>query len=477
MKITVERQSDCAARLSVEIPPANLKEERLKIIRAFGNQARISGFRPGKVPRTVIEKRYGEQITGELEQRMMQQALNDATRNENLRVIDAKTPEDTVHHPDGALTFSSMLTLAPEFELPDYKTIQLEIPDRAIGEEDIENEIQNVRARYADYTEVTDRPLKAGDFAVIDYRSELDGKPTEEAVGQSVGYLGNGEDYWLKMEDDSILPGFSKSLEGATLGEERKFSCIVPEEFPVEELRQVELDFHVTVKGIKVQKLPELTDELAAEILPGSDINGLREMIRGNLEHQLNQQIEEFKVSQLLEKLTSMVQFELPPELVTAETQGQADEMVERGLGSGMSEDEIEGRQDEIFAAASQRAQTNLKTDFLLQRIAEAEQIQVTQEEMANRVAAMANQAKKPIKTFASELQKSGRLREIQHSMILSKTIDFLLEHAKVTDVSEHLESDSEEEATQADPGEPDNESVSDSPDSDAKEESEKNDE
>jgi trigger factor len=292
-----------------------------------------------------------------------------------------------------------------------------------------------------------------------------------------VGYLGNGEDYWLKMEDDSILPGFSKSLEGAALGEERTFSCIVPEEFPVEELRQVELDFHVTVKGIKVQKLPELTDELAAEILPGSDINGLREMIRGNLEHQLNQQIEEFKVSQLLEKLTSMVQFELPPELVTAETQGQADEMVERGLGSGMSEDEIEGRQDEIFAAASQRAQTNLKTDFLLQRIAEEEQIQVTQEEMANRVAAMANQAKKPIKTFASELQKSGRLREIQHSMILSKTIDFLLEHAKVSETSEHLETDSEEEAIQADPGEPDSESGSGSPDSEAKEESEKNDE
>ena len=179
MKITVERQSDCAARLSVEIPPAKLKEERLKIIRAFGSQARIPGFRPGKVPRTVIEKRYGEQITGELEQRMMQKALTDAAENENLRVIDAKAPEDTVHHPDGAMTFSAILTLAPEFELPDYKTIQLEIPDRAIGEEDIENEIQNVRSRYADYTEVTDRPLQAGDFAVIDYRSELDGTPTE----------------------------------------------------------------------------------------------------------------------------------------------------------------------------------------------------------------------------------------------------------------------------------------------------------
>lgn len=463
MKITVERQSTCAATLSVEIPSDQLREERQKIIRAFSNQARISGFRPGKIPRTVIEKRFGEQITAELEQRMMQNALNEATEKEDLRVIDASPPEDTAHHPDGALTFSSALTIAPEFELPDYKNIVLEIPDRAVTDEDIESEIQNVLNRYAEYTDITDRPVQAGDFAVIDYGSQLEGKPTEEAVGQSVGYLGGGEDYWLKMEDDSILPGFSKELEGAALNEERDFKCPVPEEFPVEELRGLELDFHVSLKGIKEQTLPDLTDELAAEILPGSDVNGLTETIRGNLEHQLNQQIEEFKVSQLLEKLTAMVQFDLPPELLNAETQGQADEMVKRGLGSGMSEDEIEERQNEIFTAATQRAQMNLKTDFLLQRIAEKEEIQFTQEEFANRVAAMANQAKKPIKTFAEELQKSGRLRGVQHSMLLSKTIDFLLEHAKVEGIGQATGEEAEEADPAAGPGgvatEPENQS------------------
>ena len=221
MKITVERQSNCTATLSVEIPSDQLKEERQKIIRAFSSQARISGFRPGKIPRTVIEQRFGEQITAELEQRMMQNALNEAAEKEDLRVIDAKSPEDTAHHPDGALTFSSALTIAPEFELPDYKGIVLEIPDRVVTDEDIESELQNVLNRYAEYADITDRPVQAGDFAVIDYGSQLEGKPTEEAVGQSVGYLGGGEDYWLKMEDESILPGFSKALEGAALNEER----------------------------------------------------------------------------------------------------------------------------------------------------------------------------------------------------------------------------------------------------------------
>ena len=363
--------------------------------------------------------------------------MNQAAEEEDIRIIDAKPPEDTLASADGSLTFSSELTIAPEFELPEYKGISLEIPDREITEEDVESELQNVRNRFANYTDITDRTVQAGDFAVIDYSSTLDGKPTEEAVGQPVGYLGSANDHWLKMEEDSLLPGFTEALAGAAVDEERSIKCTVPEEFPVEELRGIELDFEVKLKGIKEQELPELTDELAAQLLPGSDVQGLTDAIRGNLEQQLNQQIEEFKVNQLLEKLNAMVQFELPPEMVTAETQGQADQMVEQGLGSGMSEDEIESQQEEIFAAANQRAQLNLKTDFLLQRIAEKEEIQLTQEELANRVAAMANQAKKPIKAFAKELQQSGRLRGLQHSMVLSKTIDFLLEHANVEGIDQ----------------------------------------
>jgi trigger factor len=452
MNITLERQSNCAANLKVEIPADKVSAQRKKIVQTFSSQARIPGFRPGKVPRTVIEKRFGEQITAELESRLIQEALREAAEKEDLRIIDAKPPEDTTLHPDGALTFSSNLTIAPEFELPEYKGIALQLPDRQVGEEDLEAELQNVRNRFADYSDITDRPLQSGDFAVIDYSSKVDGKPLEEAIGQSVGYLAGSEDYWLKMEEDSMLPGFSEALEGANLAEERDFQLTIPEEFPVEDLRGIELDFHTTIKGIKKQDLPELNDALAAQVIPGSDLAGLKETIRGNLEHQLNQQIGELKVNQLLEKLNRSVQFDLPDDLVTAETQGQADEMVERGLGSGMSEDEIAARQEEIFTAANQRAQMNLRTDFILQRIAEAEEVQVTQEELANRVASMANQAKKPIKGFAQDLQQSGRLRGLQHSMLLSKTIDFLLEHAKV-EVSDEIPA--EEPATDA-PEDPD---------------------
>lgn len=432
MNITLERQSNCAAKLKVEVPADTVTNERKKIIQAFSSQARIKGYRPGKVPRTVIEKRYGEDITAEVESRLVQQALTQAAKDEDLRILEAKPPEDAENHPDGVMTFSTELTLAPEFDLPDYKGIDLQVPDRAITEDDINVELKNLQNRFAEFTDISDRTVQAGDFAIIDYSSELDGQPLEESIGQSVGYLAGSEGYWLQMDEDSLLPGFSKNLEGAAIGDEREFGVEVPEEFAVEELRGLELQFKVTLKEIKEQVLPEVNDELAGQLLPGSDLNGLVETIRGNLEQQLNQQIEEFKINQLLEKLNRSIQFDLPPEMVTAETQGQADEMVERGMGQGLSEDEIAARQEEIFAAANQRAQMSLRTDFILQRIAETEELEVTQDELVNRVAAMANQAKKPIKGYAKELQKTGQLRSVQHNMLLSKTIDFLLEHAKV---------------------------------------------
>lgn len=432
MNITVERQSNCEAKLRVEVPSEDVSGERKRILQAFAKQARIPGFRPGKIPRAVLEKRFSQQIGEELESRLVQKAFQEAAEKEDLRILNAKQPEDTVHHPDGALSFSSDLTLAPEFELPEYKDITLEIPDQTVGEEDVDRELENLRNRFATFNDITDRPVQAGDFAVIDYSSTLDGQPLEEAIGQSVGYLSGSEGYWMKMDDEAILPGFADALAGAAADEERTFPLTVPEDFPVEELRGIDLEFQVTLKGVKEQILPELDDDLAAQVIPDKTLEDLKSTIREQLEGQLNRQLEEFKVNQLLEKLNAGVSFELPAELVTAETQGQADELVERGLGSGMSEDEIESQQGEIFAAANQRAQMNLRTDFLLQRIAEEEKLEITQQELAQRVAAMAHQAKKPMKSYAKEMQQSGQLRGLQHSMLLSKTIDFLLEHAKV---------------------------------------------
>ncbi|NNC88488.1 MAG: trigger factor [Akkermansiaceae bacterium] len=450
MNITVERQPNCTARLRVEVPAEKVTGERKRILQAFTKQARLPGFRPGHAPGHVIEKRYGPAIVEELETRLIREAVQDAMEQENLRVLDIKAAEDTTHHPDGAFSFCSQLVLAPEFELPDYHGIPLQVPERTVSEDDVERELDGLRQRFADFTDITDRPLQDGDFAVLDYTTELDGQPVAEALEQSAGYIEGGEDFWFKMEEESFLPGFAAALAGATPGEQRAFTLTLPEDFPIDGIAGKDLDFEVTVKSIKDQVLPEWTDELAAQVVPGKTVEELRETVREHLAQQIERQLGELKVNQVIEKLNESVDFELPSELLTAETQGQADQLVEQGLGSGMSEEELASHQGELFAAAGQRARTNLKTEFILQEIARAEDIQVSDQELSVRIAGLAQQSKQPVKAFARELQKSGRLHGLKHSMLLTKTIDFLLDHAKVEAVAEPPATDDTDNPTSA---------------------------
>lgn len=436
MNITVEKQAHCLARIQVEVPAEDVSGERKQIVQAFSRQAKLKGFRPGKIPTKVIEKRYATEITEELEARLVKKAYDEAIKQEELRVLNAKRPDETSYLDDGGFRFASDLVLAPEFELPDYQSLTLEVPDRVIGEEDIEQELEQVRNRFAEFNEITDRAVADGDFAIIDYQATLDGKPLEEALEKAPGFLAKGEAFWLKMDEESFLPGFCKNLTDAKIDEERQFEVEVPEEFPVEELRGASLAYTVKLTAIKEQILPELDDELAAQIIPGKTLAELRDIIKEQLDLQLERKLQDHKVKQLLEKLSNAVDFELPQDILTAETQGQADEMVEHGIESGMSEEEITAQQGELFAAAGQRARLNLKTDFILQEISTKEGITVTEAELTKRIMAMAQQAKKSFKVFVKELQKAGKIRGLSHSILLSKTIDFLLDRAKVETIS-----------------------------------------
>lgn len=435
MNITVEKQENCRALLRVEVPSDTVTTERQSIVQAFSKQARLPGFRPGKAPRAVVEKRFAREIGEELESRLVRQGFQEAIEKESLKVLNAPDPGDSTHHSDGTFSFSSNLVLAPDFELPNYKEITLELPDRKIEDADIAKELENLQQRFAEFDEVTDRALAEGDFAVIDYTGTAGGKSLEDAFGASAPQLDSGEDFWLKMDDESFLPGFSGQLEGAAVDDERTVTVMIEEDYPVEELRGKDVEFAVKVKSIRTQTLPELNDEFAAQIVPGSSLEDLKGLIREQMEQHLDRQLREFKTNQLLDKIASQVEFPLPDDLVASETQNQADRLVEQGMGAGMSEEDIETRQAELFQTAGQQARLNLKTDFLLQEIAAAEGINVEPAELQQQVTAYAQQMNKPVKTFIRDLQRTGRLRGIQHQILLGKTIDFLLEQAKVETV------------------------------------------
>lgn len=437
MNITVEKQPNCLATLRVQVPSDTVQSERAKIVSGYAAQARIPGFRPGKAPKNVIEKKFQSAIVEELDDRLVRQAYDEALRKEALKVLNFGIPQNLSHNPDGTITFNATLTLAPEVALPNYKGIAVKAPSTEVTDAEIDTQLEGLRERFADYSDIEGRAAETGDLAVIDFTSSLDGQPLEQALGKPAGYLGGREGFWLKLDENSFLPGFAAQVTGLNVGDSKDIALTIPEDFPLSDLRGKEVVFHVTVKGLKQAVLPELNDEFAGKITGGKSLDELRGLAKQQIEVEKRRRIDDLKVNQIVEHFNSLVDFELPDDLLRHETQGQADALVQRGVQSGMTQEEIEAQQGEIIATAGDQARTNLKTNFILQEIARAEGIVVSDQELVNHLAMIAHQRKQNPKKFIKDLQRGGRIPGIRNSMLVGKAIDFVLEHATVEEVQD----------------------------------------
>lgn len=441
MNIAVEKQPKCIAILNVEVPSADVTAKRQSITSSYASQAKLPGFRPGKAPKAVIEKRFAKQISEELTEALFGEACDKALETENLKVLDFGFPDNINERPDGSIAFETRLILAPEFTLPVYKGIEIKAPSTAVTDEEINTQLESIRERLAEFEDITGRAIQNDDIAVVDFTTTLDGKPLTEAIGEKGQYLAKRENHWLPVKEGSFLPGYAEQLVGSSQGDQKDVSITLDDKFPFEELRGKSIVLHTTVQGIKAPKLPELNDEFAEKLIPGKTLDEIKDVIRENMGMEKTKQINELKVFQIVEKLNAAIHFELPEEIVKREVQNQANSLVEQGSQQGASDEDILKQQEEIFSVATKRAVTNLRTNFLLQEIAQAEKIIVSDADLLGHISQIAQQRKQPIKKVIKDLQKSRQIQSIRNSMLISQTIDFLVEQAIVTEVSpEELE-------------------------------------
>ena len=437
MKILVEKQPNCTATLRVEIPADKVQNERQKVAQSLASKAKVPGFRPGKAPRAVIEKRFNKEIEAESQETLINSALDEAIKQEDLKVLDFGSVEDISNTSDGSLSFSTKLMLAPEVKLPDYKGIKVTVPSAELPDEELQSQLETLRERFADFTDIEGRAAEMGNFAVINYSSTVDGKPSAEVLGKSLGYLEGREGFWVRIDEKTFLPGFAAQLIGMKPGDQRDITLTLPDDFPVADLRNREMVFATTLGELKQSVLPELNDELAERLAPGKTLAEITEIIRTNMAQERKRRIDDMKVNQIVAHFTNQADFELPEELVASETQNQADAMVRRGIQSGVTEDQIQSQQDDIFANAKQQAVTNLRANFILQEIARAEKIAVNDNELVNHLLQLAAARKVVPKKFINDMRRSGRIPSIRSSMIIGKAIDFLIEHADVVESAE----------------------------------------
>lgn len=432
MKISVERLPECKALVSVEIPAEDTAAERGQVVAIYSQKAKLPGFRPGKVPAKVIEKRFGEAIAGELEERFVHRAMQETASGENLNIIKVEEVRDAALNGDGSYSFVAEILHGPEFELPEYKGLEVQVPDTEVTDEHLAEAIDQMRERFADYADIEGRPAAMGDFLVIDYRGTIGGKPLGEVAPNAPASLAQNSGFWLRMAEDTFLPGFCLGLVGAAKGDIKEVQVTVPGDFPDEAVRGQVIDYKVEVNDLKEQVLPEVDDEFAGKVEEGKTLDQLKESLRERMAQHREQQKREMITNQLVDKLASSVDFELPKEIVAAETQNRVDEIVNSNAQRGLAEDEIVKHQDEIIQAAGQQAALTVKTNYILGKVAEAEGIEVSKEEILTQVAQIAAAQGVPPKKALKQIEKNNGFGRIQNSIRFRKTLDFIRENAVV---------------------------------------------
>ena len=255
MKVEVENQPQGLSTLRIELPPEEVRKEWDSIASNYSRHARIPGYRAGKAPRQVIEKKFRKEIQDELTKALVSKSYHEAIAEKKLRVVSLNDLGDVEFGEDRSMRFRATVVTAPEFELPEYKNIPVQLPETTVTEAEIEAALERLRDQAADFTDVTDRELAMGDFAVIDFTGAIDGVPISEIVPEASKNLHGGKKFWLHLAPENFLPQFCEQIVGMKPGDTRSVQVPFPADFPVPELAGKKADYAVTLNEIKEKVL------------------------------------------------------------------------------------------------------------------------------------------------------------------------------------------------------------------------------
>jgi trigger factor len=442
MKVEVDTQPQGMAKLRIELAPDVVRKEWDAIASNYSRYARIPGYRPGKAPKQVIERKFRKEIQDELTKALVSKSYQEAIAEKQLRVVSLTDVGDVEFGEDRSMRFTATVVTAPEFELPDYKKIEVQLPPTTVSEAEVDAAIERLRDQTADFVDVPDRALAMGDFSVLDFTGAIDGLPISEIVPEASKNLHGGKKFWLHLAPDNFLPRFCEQIVGMKTGETRSVQVEFPADFPVTELAGKKADYAVTLDEIKEKVLPSLDDAFAAKIMPEKSLADLRHAIEHNLEHEKEHEIERAKEQQIVKFLHEHISFDLPPPLLKNETRRALNELVHRNRERGVPDELLKGKEKELIEGAGSLAAHRLKTNFILHRIAETEKIEVTREEIDERLRAQAAHYNVSVEKMRKEFEENDRLNGLAEEILLGKTLDFLKANVSVETTSEKAAAD-----------------------------------
>jgi trigger factor len=438
--------------MRVEVEAQKVDETFEAVAKDFRREANLPGFRPGKAPREMVLRKYEKDIQEEAKRKLISEAYRQAVEEEKLDVLGYPEIEEIQFGRGQALQFAATIETAPEFELPEYKSLLVKREVRTVTDADVERALNMLREQRVSFKTV-ERPVQAGDIAVVNYTGTCEGKPITEIAPTAKG-LTEQKGFWVEAKPDSFIPGFADQLLGAKAGDKRTVNVNFPAEFVTPQLAGKKGVYEVEVTEVKEKVLPPLDDELA-KAYGAENLEKLQAGVRRDLENELKYKQEKTLRTELLRVLLGRVGFDLPETAVARETRNVVYDLVQENAKRGVSREVIEQQKEQIYSAATRNAKERVKLQFVLQKIAEKEDIKVSQEEIAKRVHFLAGLYQIPPDKFLKDLQKREGLIEVYDEIMNEKVIEFLQQNAKIEDVTPVSPLPPEAPATPASPENP----------------------
>jgi len=432
VNVTVENLAPCKKLVRVEVEAQKVDETFDSVTKEYQKEANLPGFRPGKAPREIVVRKYAKDIEQEAKRKLISEAYKKAVDEQKFDVLGYPDIEEIQFGRGQALQFAATVETAPEFELPEYKAIPVKKETRTVTEEDVNRALDVLRQPQTNYQTV-DRAAGNGEIVVVNYTGTIDGKPITDLAPAATG-LTEQKNFWVEIGANTFIPGFAEQLVGARAAEKRTVTIDLPADFVTKELAGKHAVFEVAVVEVKEKTLPAL-DDAFAKSYGAESFEKLKEGVRRDLEKELDFKQSKSIRNQLVRSLLNRVTFELPETAVAQETRNVVYDIVQENAKRGVSRDIIEQQKDRIYTAASQGAKERVKVAFLLQKIAEKEDIKVSQEEIALRISQLAATYEIPAEKFVKDLEKRNGLIEIYDQVMNEKVIDVLQKHAQVEEV------------------------------------------
>ena len=426
----------CKREIDIAVPWEDVRRESDRLIESFRRQAKIPGFRPGKAPAAVVRSRYQKEIHQEVVEQLIPKFFRAEATEKKYDIVGKPHFHDLAMEDGEPMTFRAEFEVIPEFELGDYRRLQVPYNEPQVTDEKLEAELEALRQRNASFVNLDPRPLEDGDIAVLSLTS--DPVPDGPTIKQ--------EDTTVTLADEGTLPEFTENLRGHSPGETVDFEVTYPEDFGNKELAGKSVSFHAEIQGVRKKEVPDLDDDFAAEIGDYQTLDEARSSLREQIGDAMRRQAMEAAKTKLLDQIVEAHDFPVPDALVESQVMRRLDGRLGALQRQGVELDKLDIDWRKVRDDEHEPAERDVKGGLILERIAMAESLKAAPAEIDEQVKTYASRNQLAVETARKKLAEDGALDRLQVQLSRDKALSFLFDEAEKIDAVEESTDEAEKD-------------------------------